>query len=290
MPFPTGPRYPDFICIGAQKAGTTWLHQKLSQHPKIWLPALKEVHYFDAVHEGKAYAATIGASRQTAALRSMEWTLRAKLSPEEKLDRIDCLVYSGLRTLSDEWYGNLFRRAPADAICGEITPEYALLPDKGVAHIVRLQPGIKIILIMRDPIDRAWSALRMIRKRTRRGDSSERQPQSGGMKLFERSNYMATIERYRRFLPVSNILLLFFDDIEKAPRNLLRSVCDFIGVEFREENFKGLFKKKNEGEPDEIDPATYQRLRDELRPIYDTLVSLESDIPRDWYRRHYGAQ
>ena len=259
------------------------------QHPKIWLPALKEVHYFDAVHEGKAYAATIAATRQTAALRAMEWTLQTKLAPEEKLDRIDCLVYSGLRTLSDDWYGNLFRRAPEDSICGEITPEYALLPDKGVAHIARLRPDIKILLIMRDPIDRAWSALRMMQKRARLADFSDWQPESRGMKFIERADYMGTIQKFQRFLPASNILPLYFDDIEKTPRKFLRSVCNFLGVEFRRGNFKGLSNKTHEGEPREIDAATYRRLRNDLRPIYDTLVALESDIPRDWYRRHYST-
>ena len=43
--------YPDFIGIGAQKAGTTWLHRNLQLHPQIWMPR-KEVHYFDRkIHE-----------------------------------------------------------------------------------------------------------------------------------------------------------------------------------------------------------------------------------------------
>lgn len=41
-------RFPDFIGIGAQKAGTTWLYKNLKQHPNIWLPEIKELHYFDA--------------------------------------------------------------------------------------------------------------------------------------------------------------------------------------------------------------------------------------------------
>jgi hypothetical protein len=38
---------PDFLVIGAQRAGTTWLHRVLSQHPRLWLPPVKELHYFD---------------------------------------------------------------------------------------------------------------------------------------------------------------------------------------------------------------------------------------------------
>lgn len=38
---------PHFLCIGAQKAGTTWLHTNLTQQKDLWLPPIKEIHYFD---------------------------------------------------------------------------------------------------------------------------------------------------------------------------------------------------------------------------------------------------
>ncbi len=37
--------YPDFLGIGAQKSGTTWLHDKLWRHPQVWLPPIKELHH-----------------------------------------------------------------------------------------------------------------------------------------------------------------------------------------------------------------------------------------------------
>lgn len=37
--------YPDFLGIGAQKSGTTWLHDKLWLHPQVWLPPIKELHH-----------------------------------------------------------------------------------------------------------------------------------------------------------------------------------------------------------------------------------------------------
>ena len=38
---------PDFLIVGAQRAGTTWLHRVLRQHPALWLAPVKELHYFD---------------------------------------------------------------------------------------------------------------------------------------------------------------------------------------------------------------------------------------------------
>lgn len=45
----------DFICIGAAKAGTTWLHRVLNNHPQVELPDFKEVHYFDQVQIGQKH-------------------------------------------------------------------------------------------------------------------------------------------------------------------------------------------------------------------------------------------
>ena len=41
---------PTFICIGAQKAGTTWLYENLSRHPDVVMPPMKEIHYFDCAY------------------------------------------------------------------------------------------------------------------------------------------------------------------------------------------------------------------------------------------------
>jgi hypothetical protein len=42
---------PDFICIGAQKAGTTWLYVTLGRRPDIWFPPFKEFHFFDTTFD-----------------------------------------------------------------------------------------------------------------------------------------------------------------------------------------------------------------------------------------------
>ena len=41
---------PHFLCIGSQKAGTSWLFEQIRQHPDIWMPPIKELHYFDHLY------------------------------------------------------------------------------------------------------------------------------------------------------------------------------------------------------------------------------------------------
>ena len=91
---------PDFLVIGAQRAGTTWLHRVLRQHPSLWLPPVKELHYFDRLE-----------------------TKRTILDPKERrrvgLKRLlsldPWLINYWLRARSDEWYARLFRDAKGRA-------------------------------------------------------------------------------------------------------------------------------------------------------------------------------
>src|ERR1700758_1596004 len=45
--YSAGDACPDFLCVGAQKSGTSWLYRQLDLHPDFWIPPLKELHYFD---------------------------------------------------------------------------------------------------------------------------------------------------------------------------------------------------------------------------------------------------
>jgi len=48
-----GDACPDFLCVGAQKAGTSWLYHQLDFHPDFWMPPIKELHYFDTLSRVK---------------------------------------------------------------------------------------------------------------------------------------------------------------------------------------------------------------------------------------------
>ncbi|HEY4114613.1 MAG TPA: sulfotransferase [Rhizomicrobium sp.] len=285
-------RFPDFLGIGAQKAGTTWLHKKLEQHPDIWMPPLKEIHYFDVLHLDYVKDPATGLTgmdvgRIDKALVSTEWALKSSRTAAGKIRIIHLLALIGLRELTDEWYGTIFRHAGTGTVCGEITPEYALLPPAGIEHIVRLRPDVKIIFIIRDPIDRGWSDLRMMQRRTNSSGAHELH-QIGSRQFLQRADFMATIERFRQFIPAENMLILFFDDVVERPAKLVLDVCNFLAVDPARAKFKGLDKPVHEGQPGELPRELYDEMRARLRPAYERLLTLNSPIVKQWYARHYG--
>jgi Sulfotransferase family len=288
------PRYPDFLCIGAHKSGTTWLYRMLRQHPDIWLPPLKEITYFSTIHLDGASASSLDKdrSREWAKQKTLEMVRRILkedgLSAAAKIERLYSASLIGLRELTDAWYGRIFERAATEMLCGEITPAYALLPDAGIEHVLRLCPGVKIFYVMRDPIERAWSDFRMQKLLgTSELDAVLNDPAKSA-RLVAHCDYMATIERYRKHIPESDLQLLYFDELAQQPRKLLKQVLSFLGVDPELAQFQDLYRHVHKGIAREMSSSEHETLKDKLMPIYEKLRALDTPPVREWRRKHYG--
>lgn len=225
-------RLPDFLCIGAQKAGTTWLHHNLSQHPFLWLPPLKELHYFD--HPHRAPSALL--------LPLPTWQgrrARKELPRLWQARRQRALFRWHLRFLArprgDAWYSSLFE-PESGQLCGEVTPGYDTLPDAAVARIRELMPNLKIIYLLRDPIDRIWSALAMHADKHGWGplDSVSED------RVFEylrwdvplrHSAYLQNLDTWTRHFPREQVHVDFHDRLGVEAEALYRDICGFLGVD-----------------------------------------------------------
>lgn len=199
---------PDFLCIGAPRAATTWLHSRLYSHPQVYLPKIKELHFFDeprstnhqdqsGIHWGRSH-------------------------------------YFDMESLASwGWYSSQFQSG-RDKLKGDITPAYSTLSEKRVEFIHQKLPDAKIIYILRDPVDRAWSGVRRSLwsdTRTRPSDdvvdilATVSHPE-----ILIRGDYKRAIQHWEEFFEPSKILYLFFDDIVSRPREQLINVCNFLGI------------------------------------------------------------
>src|SRR5215207_5202714 len=150
-------RFPDFIGIGAQKAGTTWLHRNLQAHPEIWMPKEKELHYFDEKikQRGWVFSRLLG-KRPTDKRWRRQLGSRFKQASKERSRQNaawDLRYFFGRP--DDGWYASLFEQGRGK-VAGEATPDYAILDEEAIAHVHGLMPDAKIIFMMRNPIERPW--------------------------------------------------------------------------------------------------------------------------------------
>jgi hypothetical protein len=240
---------PDFIGIGAQKAGTTWLGHNLQLHPEIWMPRNKELHYFDdRINDprnpvSRIYGRLTGKGHVNRRWRrQVKGRLRAhwNRSPGREL-LWDLKYYAGAP--GDGWYASLFEPGRGK-VKGEITPAYSTLPLEDVAYIHNLVPEAKIIFMLRNPIERAWSqfVMRLDRSGQRelgltRYKKLLRNVEREGSR--SRTDYLKALENWTTFYPEERIFVGFLEDIHFHPEQLLANVYRFLGVDtsFRPQGF-----------------------------------------------------
>ena len=246
---------PDFLCIGAQKAGTSWLDAMLRQHPDIFLPPMKEVHFYDFIYVARNRPTIRSAFQRHLAqhgARSRHADYFARLA--------------ALPRREDAWYAAVFDHPDAAGrVTGEITPAYSILPGEGVARVRATNPAMKIILIVRDPVDRALSHLRMVagNRKLPRIDLAllEAMPPLLPATLA-RSAYRENVARWEAAFPPGQILYLPFGAIRTAPTGLMSEVEAFLGV--APHAYSGLGEAVHKSKPAEIAPAVRTLLEEQL--------------------------
>ncbi len=201
-----------FIIAGVQKGGTTALFDHLVRHPALSMAPEKEVHFFDDEGPGSP-----GRDGQGFAV---DWS-----TP-------DYAAYHA-------------RFAPADGrLRGEATPIYLYWPPS-LPRIAAYDPAMKLILLFRDPVERAWSHWRMERARggeplsfsdaIRSGRSRVDDPAAPGHhrvhSYVERGFYGAQIQRLLSLFPRQQVFFGSAHTLRREPSLFLRNVCEFLDVE-----------------------------------------------------------
>jgi SAM-dependent methyltransferase len=221
------PRLPDVLCIGAQRAGTTWLHASLERHPQVWAHGIKEFHQFD--WDGAEPA--VGAFRQAQAIE----IIRRAVGPDR--DRIvrRALKHGFPPAHSWENYAAVFEGVPRERLVCDFTPAYAMLDDRAVADIVHVMPGVKVIFLIRDPVSRAISGgLHHLQRHGVGEPTKEALREACFLPTNElRTDFVRTLDIWQRHLPADRMLVLFHDDLARDPDGVIARTCLFLGLDPR---------------------------------------------------------
>lgn len=197
----------DFLIIGAAKSGTTTLYEWMKHHPELYLPAGKELPFFT----------------------------------EDELYR------QGLNS----YLSHNFDAAPEKALWGKVTPQYmsgehGIPPDEIARRIHETNPAIKLIAVLRHPIERAFSDYKMA---VRRGYKTRSFPENVDSTLNEaildneRENpteenryliageYGRILNEYLHYFDSSQLLILFAEELKTHPEESLHTIFSFLDVD-----------------------------------------------------------
>jgi len=210
----TGDAQPDFICVGPQKTGTGWLYQQLASHPDFWMPPTKELHYFDQL--GRPALANPARPRDERDLCFLK-----------RLESLSARPHVDLKN-----YARLFE-PKGSLLSGDISPGYSTLSCKIIQRVVGYFPKLKVIFLARDPVERAWSHMSMeVRSRQIQpfdvADMDEviRNLRRRGMLLRSYPSVIAA--RWQRYVHPELFRIYFFDDLQRDPAGLRRSILEFL--------------------------------------------------------------
>jgi len=240
---------PDFLCIGAMKAGTSWLYHNIQYHPDVQMPPYKEIFHF---HDPSAWP-------------TITWVFLSR-NPARRLRASRVLTYYMPRRMkhapwflrylllprTDKWYASLFSRDKGK-IAGDVTPTYARLKRGRVARIHALMPDAKIIYFLRNPIQRTWSQVAMHFENWRQGlenandgavtEFLERLERKGD---FKDSDYLRALRTWGEFYPEHQFHVAFLDELVQNPRTFTQGIYRFLGLDASDQFVpREVHKKRN---------------------------------------------
>lgn len=273
---------PDFLCVGAQKAATTWVHFSLARLPGIFMPVIKESHFF---RESSRTCVQCPSRRRRIKVEkfSRELLNQNGLSIDEEL-MLKQLKHFDVEHVNDDWYREIFSFAQEGDLKGESCPSYFGLLEEDIEHVNAVAPDARVVLIVRDPVDRCWSNLRMNRRK-REGFDFEKvfADPSGLTNCLENTAYSRAIPRWRNGVE-DRLRVFLFDDVIERPNETLGKLLDHIGYQGRSGVEAG--KPVNVGDPTPIPHAYRERLYHELQEQYEFLAQIYPQRVAQWRARH----
>jgi hypothetical protein len=237
---------PDFLILGAQKAGTTALYAYLRWHPEITGPSFKEVSFFDRHY-----------------------------------------------VRGERWYRAHLPASRSGKIVGEASPSYLFHP-LAPERVAQMLPSARLIVLLRNPVDRAFSHYQhefaLGREPLSFEDAIDREDERmrgevehmlndasyfseawWNYTYLARGRYAEQLERWFTTFPREQLLVLLTDELASDPAGTYRRVLEFLGVDARElPSYPRIFEREYE----QMSPATRARLERHFEEPNRRLASL----------------
>lgn len=205
-------QWPNFLIVGAAKAGTTALYHQLNAHPDVFMSSQKEMNFFalkDQIINFKGPG-------------DMNGIHRTSITNQDN-------------------YLSFFQDSCGYSSVGEVSPLY-LYSEKAPGLIYDLVPNMKIIVMLRNPIHRAFSAFSHLRRDQRETEEKfelafqfdEKRKNQGWAEIWHYKSmgmYYDQVKRYNDLFPSGQIMYLVYEDFLNNPPQTLKTICDFLNID-----------------------------------------------------------
>lgn len=281
------------LCVGATKAGTSWLYQHLRSHPDCHLRAIKELSYFTTVETG-AYGRQIRLHSRVADRLAASGVARPGRGAARARDVAAWLQVLRRRVEDVPAYlSYLTDGIGARRLVGDVTPAYALLPEARLRQMAAMTSDVRFLYLLRDPLARLWSHVRMLAVRAAQ-EASEVPARARAIlarvlageetAVATRGDYAGVIGRLTAAVPSGKLAVMVQDEVMTPPG--LARLWAFLGIGAGNAQFD-LRVHRGVDVPLESDQAAAARVW--LQPQYDFVEAMFGRLPQGWQRHGSGV-
>lgn len=258
------------------------------------MPAVKEAHYWDTFGAEAQQKQVAAYQRRLAELQASRTEAQAvdRIWQVRNMDRrIACMqalleVLSGDRTDDLAYAAWLLRDAENAKLVADMTPNYATLPEAKLHEMAAMSPATKFIYLLRDPIDRLWSHVRMQARRFKQdGEVYAKKANNilwrvvnagAETHIMERGDYPATVSKLRRVVPDGRLMVAFIEDLV-TPQGL-RALSKFLGIPYQPADATPVHQGEEVPMRADLQPKVAAYLQDQ----YDWVAMNVGPLPARW--------
>lgn len=289
-------------CIGAAKAGTTWLFSQLSTSRDFYFTPEKEIHYYFTRYGDFNRLTT--SDRFT----KLKWFVEKSSvnyrhpQPEPEFYRkfylfqknLDWYLNFSRGPVTDSWYRSLFKDAETNQWVCDFSPSTSKISVIGMRALREFDENVKIIYMLRDPIDRLWSHIKFHAtwigklEEVMAMTTSEKVNFVNKFDLLSDGMYGVTLQKLYEVFSPEDILLIDFEKVKSDPHSVLLDVGNFLNVE-KPKGTMEISQAVNTSAPKPIENDVCMSFGHEICKDLDILQGYGFRPAAEWYKRLHDA-
>jgi hypothetical protein len=284
------------FCMGATKAGTTWLHDQLDTHPECHLRTIKEYHYFSTQSDAQ-WAKMIADTRsEIDQINALDAGARGPWQARRLDDLTAWLPLITPRAANPAAFAQFLlqgaaQHAPKARVMGDFTPAYSVIGGKWLEPILAMEAAghaaVKVIYLLREPLARLWSHIRMSADRMSPdlfAQTSETMlqrlvagAQDGGIQgIVRRGDYAGNLPKLRRIFG-ARLLVMFTEDL--FTKSGYNRVLAHLGLGAQDADLQ---RRVHEGRALALPQGLRRAALQFLRPQYEFVAGQFPALPQPW--------
>lgn len=234
---------PKFICVGLEKTGTTWLYKTLQKHPKVFLPPKKEIRFFwekSFLSNNNIFKRLTSSHFHNRSIRryllvSIYFNIRNLLTfNKQTIKRMIWDLKFFFLPHSYYWYSSLFEIYP-DLVSGEITALTYSISEEEIISISQNFPNLKIIILLRHPVDRVWSKAKMklckLNNKNFEEISKDEWYDVFNEEFDACPSYIDLVDRWKKHFSEDRVHVNYHQKLQADPISFLKEICNFISID-----------------------------------------------------------